>query len=161
MKWMRRKQFLLLLIVLTVLLSGCKREQHSENKKEGTCTLLVECQSVLDNMDRLEQQLKGYIPESGIIFSEQSVAFYSGDTVYDVMKRELEREKIPIEVSFTGKSAYVEGIDNLYEFSCGEQSGWIYSVNGSVSSKSCSENIVKAGDVIRWHFTCNLGEDLK
>ena len=63
---------------------------------------MVECQSVLDNMDRLEQQLKGYIPESGIIFSEQSVAFYSGDTVYDVMKRELEREKIPIEVSFTG-----------------------------------------------------------
>ena len=33
----------------------------------------------------------------------------------------------------------MEGINNLYEFSCGDLSGWIYSVNGSFPSISCSE----------------------
>lgn len=27
-------------------------------------------------------------------------------------------------------SAYIEGIGNLYEFDCGNLSGWMYSVNG-------------------------------
>lgn len=29
-------------------------------------------------------------------------------------------------------SAYIEGINNLYEFDCGELSGWMYKVNGLV-----------------------------
>ncbi len=40
-----------------------------------------------------------------------------------------------MEASFTGDSVYVEGINNIYEFSCGEQSGWMYEVNGVYPGK--------------------------
>ena len=66
-----------------------------------------------------------------------------------------------MEASFTGKSAYVEGIDNIYEFSCGQQSGWMYSVNDKFPQVSCSDYKVKDGDVIKWKYTCDLGEDVK
>ena len=57
-------------------------------------------------------------------------------------------------------SHYIEGINNLYEFDCGELSGWMYSVNGWYPNYGCSRYQVQDGDVIEWHYTCDLGEDL-
>ena len=66
-----------------------------------------------------------------------------------------------MEASFTANSAYIEGIDNIYEFSCGELSGWMYRVNGEYAQVSCSDYKVKDGDKIQWSYTCDLGEDIK
>ncbi|MFR4318181.1 MAG: DUF4430 domain-containing protein [Eubacterium sp.] len=66
-----------------------------------------------------------------------------------------------MEASFAAKTAYVEGINNIYEFSCGKLSGWMYEVNGEYPNVGCSDYKVKDKDVIEWHYTCNLGEDLK
>lgn len=57
-------------------------------------------------------------------------------------------------------SAYIEGINNLYEFDCGEGSGWVYSVNGVYPNYGCSNYKVKPGDSIEWHYTCNYGKDV-
>ena len=48
-----------------------------------------------------------------------------------------------------------------YEFSCGEQSGWMYEVNGVYPGKSCSKYDVEDGDIIKWNYTCKLGKDLE
>ncbi len=48
--------------------------------------------------------------------------FEEGDTVMDVLKR----RGVDIDVS----KGYVAGIDGLYEFDCGKNSGWMYRVNG-------------------------------
>ena len=66
-----------------------------------------------------------------------------------------------MEASFTGDSVYVEGINNIYEFSCGEQSGWMYEVNGVYPGKSCGKYDVEDGDIIKWNYTCKLGKDLE
>ena len=50
---------------------------------------------------------------------------------------------------------------NIYEFSCGEQSGWMYEVNGVYPGKSCSKYDVEDGDIIKWNYTCKLGKDLE
>lgn len=57
-------------------------------------------------------------------------------------------------------SAYIEGINNLYEFDCGEGSGWVYSVNGVYPNYGCSNYKVQPGDSIEWHYTCNFGKDV-
>ena len=57
-------------------------------------------------------------------------------------------------------SVYVQGINYLYEFSCGELSGWMYRVNGQFPNYGCSKYTLKDGDVIEWLYTCDLGRDV-
>jgi len=55
---------------------------------------------------------------------------------------------------------YIEGINYLYEFDAGEQSGWMYKVNGAFPSYGCSDYILEDGDSIVWAYTCDMGRDL-
>ena len=57
-------------------------------------------------------------------------------------------------------SAYVEGINNLYEFDVGSLSGWMYSVNGWFPNYGCSRYALQNGDVVNWVYTCDLGYDV-
>ena len=68
----------------------------------------------------------------------------------------LEFENTPIY-----NSAYIEGIGNLYEFDCGELSGWTYRVNGWCPNYGCSRCQLQPGDTIEWLYTCKLGLDVQ
>ena len=57
-------------------------------------------------------------------------------------------------------AVYVEGIGQLYEFDCGEGSGWIYKVNGAAPGVGCDAYPLKAGDAVVWAYTCNYGNDV-
>ena len=37
----------------------------------------------------------------------------------------------------------------------------MYCVNGEYPNVGCSDYKIKDGDNIEWHYTCDLGEDLK
>lgn len=155
----KKNRLFTMLLVVCLVFSGCGKK--SEGKDAGTCTILVECSTIFDNLEDLDKGLEEHIPKNGVILKEQTVTFKENDTVYDILSRELKKNNILMEVSFTGKSAYIEGIDNLYEFSCGPLSGWTYAVNGQVPQVSCSDYKIKDGDRIQWRYTCDLGEDVK
>ena len=57
-------------------------------------------------------------------------------------------------------SAYIEGINNLYEFDVGELSGWMYKVNEWFPNYGCSRYQLCDGDVVCWVYTCDLGSDV-
>ena len=57
-------------------------------------------------------------------------------------------------------SVYIEGIGNLYEFDCGELSGWLYKVNGKTPGCGCSQYTLKDGDVVEFMYSCSLGADV-
>ena len=58
-------------------------------------------------------------------------------------------------------SSYIEGINHLYEFDCGKESGWMYKVNDWFPNYGCSAYTVESGDNIVWCYTCNgFGEDV-
>ena len=57
-------------------------------------------------------------------------------------------------------SVYIEGIGNIYEFDCGPQSGWMFSVNEVYPGLGCSAYTLADGDVIVFSYTCDLGADL-
>ena len=54
----------------------------------------------------------------------------------------------------------LDSFKNLFEFSAGSNSGWMYRVNGKFPNYGCSLYDVKSGDVIEWLYTCDLGHDI-
>ena len=81
---------------------------------------------------------------------------------FDVLQRVCRDNAIHMESNWTPvyNSAYVEGINNLYEFDVGSLSGWMYNVNGWYPNYGCSRYQLKDGDVVEWCYTCDLGYDL-
>ena len=126
-----------------------------------TVTLIISAATILDNMDKLAEGKAGLVPKDGVIFNE-SVVFYEGESVFNVLLREIRKNRIHMEFVNTPiyNSAYIEGINNIYEFDAGERSGWIYSVNDYFPNYGSSRYILEDGDVIKWLFTCDRGADI-
>ena len=95
------------------------------------------------------------------ILEPVSAEFREGDHVLDILKKVTRSSKIQMEYrGGENGGAYVEGIDNLYEFDRGAESGWMYNVNGKYPNYGCGAYKVKKGDVIEWRYTEDLGKDL-
>ena len=133
-----------------------------DTKTAYTCTLSIRCDTILDNMDKFNMDKESVLPADGVIFAEQTVTFYEGESVFDVLLRETRNNKIHMEFTNTPmyNSCYIEGIHNLYEFDCGSLSGWMYRVNGWFPNYGCSRYQLKDGDKVEWLYTCDLGRDL-
>lgn len=127
-----------------------------------TCSLYVRCDTLLDNLQNLDESKALIVPRDGIIFAGENVEIYQGESVFNVLVREMKKNKIHLEFTKTPgyNSAYIEGIGNLYEFDCGELSGWLYKVNGQTPGCGCSSYMVEDGDVIEFLYSCNLGVDI-
>ncbi|MFC3801219.1 DUF4430 domain-containing protein [Cohnella sp. GCM10012308] len=130
--------------------------------KAMTAYLSVSCTTILDHLDLLDPDKLELVPDDGVIFSKREVTFYEGESVFNVLQREMKKNKIHMEFENTPiyNSAYIEGINNLYEFDCGELSGWMYKVNGWFPNYGSSRYKLKQGDVIEWVYTCDLGRDV-
>ena len=134
-----------------------------QNDTENLCTITIRCDTIFDNLDSLEEAKAPYVPEDGEILPVITVEFTPGETVFDVLNRVCEAANLQIEYSWTPiyDSYYIEGINHLYEFDCGEQSGWMYKVNEWFPNYGCSSYYVEDGDVIVWCYTCKgLGVDV-
>lgn len=131
-------------------------------KYDNTCTFVIECKTILNNKDKLKKGLEKYVPDDAVIFSG-TVGFDSGESVYDILRRICDENSIQMEASYTPafSSYYVEGINNLYEFDCGQGSGWMYSVNGVFPNYGCSSYKPVNNDKIAFRYTCELGYDLQ
>ena len=144
-----------------------KTEATTENtteapKKTYSCTISIGCSTIFDNLELLRPEKKGYVPDDGVILGTVTATFEEGDTVFEVLKSVCRDYGIQLEYSWTPMygSYYIEGIHNLYEFDCGDGSGWMYSVNGWFPNYGCSSYELKQGDVIKWLYTCDLGADV-
>lgn len=131
-------------------------------EEEPSCTLSIQCTTVLAHMDDLTEEQQELIPQDGTILGPTTVRFEVGESVFDLLQRVCREEAIHMEFSDTPLShhAYIEGIQNLYELDLGALSGWMYQVNGWFPNYSCSQYTVEDGDVICWMYTCDLGKDI-
>ena len=143
-----------------------ENEQASSDEEQSsashTCTLSIECSTILNNMDSLKSSKKDFVPSDGWIMAPTEVEYTPGESVYDVLYRICKENKIQIDANYTPAygAYYVKGINQLYEFDCGELSGWMFSVNGWFPNYGCSKYEVSDGDVIEWRYTCDLGRDV-
>ena len=138
------------------------RDQSLYRMAANTCTLEIRCDTLLKNLDKLSSGKAELVPEDGILLEKTTVSFESGDSVFDVLRRCLREQNVHFEYvdAKAYGSTYIEGIGNLYEFDCGEQSGWLYFVNGISPGLGCSGYTVANGDEIVFAYTCDMGADL-
>ena len=135
-------------------------DQKPDSKKD-TVTITIRCDTAVNNGMHLESKWAGIVPVSGVILPVTTVEFDDGDKVFDILSYVCDKYKIHMSYrGGTDSSCYVEGINNLYEFDGGRWSGWMYCVNDWYPNYSCGIYKVKAGDVIEWNYTCDLGLDL-
>lgn len=127
-----------------------------------TCTISISCATILDNMELCAENKRPLVPSDGVILPTTSVTFSEGESVYDVLQSVCRSYNIHMESSWTPlyNSAYIEGINNLYEFDVGKKSGWMYKVNGWFPNYGCSRYQVQNGDTICFVYTCDLGADV-
>ena len=136
--------------------------QEINNKKTYTCTFSIECSTILNNLKDLDPDKRELVPSNGVILAPTKVTFYEGESVFDVLQRVCKENGIHMESSWTPvyNSAYIEGIHNLYEFDCGELSGWMYRVNGWYPNYGCSRYQLVDGEKVEFRYTCDLGKDV-
>lgn len=101
------------------------------------------------------------VSDTGTILSPTKVEIKEGQTVIDVTLAILKQRGIQVSVTGSGSSAYVEGINNLYEFDKGPLSGWMVKKNGVKLTRSSGAVQVKNGDTVQWIYTTNYVEDEK
>lgn len=136
------------------------RAETAQALPEGAkCTIEIRCDSLLTDA-LLTEEKRALVPPDGVIFTARPVALETGDTAFDVLRRVCETADIALEFSFTPLygSYYVEGIGNLYEFDAGEQSGWLYAVNGEQLLQSSSATPLADGDAVVWYYTAALND---
>ena len=130
---------------------------------DKTCTITIVCPTIFDNLNSLNEEKAPFVPKDGTILPSTKVTFTEGETVFDVLRRVCDAAQLQIEYSYTPlyESYYVEGINHLYEFDCGPESGWMYKVNEWFPNYGCSAYTLKPGDDIVWCYTCiGLGADV-
>ena len=164
---MKRIVKVIILVLLLSMLCGCGKTnttQAADANGDGklTCTLEIRCDTLLGNLHKMQEGKAALVPEDGVMLEATEVEFTAGESVFDVFRKALREEKIHFEYvdASAYDSVYIEGIGNIYEFDCGPQSGWMFSVNGVYPGLGCSAYTLADGDVIVFNYTCDLGADL-
>ena len=132
----------------------------SEPESSDECILTINCETALRN-ERLDRKIRSLQPSDGRILSVQ-VSWNEGETAFDILERACRENGIRLissAVPFSG-GRYIERINDLGEFDCGNLSGWMISVNDEFITVSCSDYKVYPGDRIAFLYTCDLGEDI-
>ena len=164
---MKRIVKVMILVLVLSMLCGCGKTNTAkvaDTNGDGklTCTLEVRCDTLLGKLDQMTPEKAALVPENGILLETVELEFTGGESVFDVFRKVLREEKLHFEYvdASAYDSVYIEGIGNIYEFDCGPQSGWMFCVNGVYPGLGCSSYTLADGDVIVFHYTCDLGADL-
>lgn len=135
-----------------------------KNPEPVTVTLEIRCDTLSNNPDKLENPaIEDYIPDNGVILEKTTYKGTTDNTVFDALNTLCRNNDIQLEFNYTPiyASYYIEGINYLYEFDAGPQSGWMYKVNDWFPNYGCSSYYLKDGDTIVWCYTCDgLGTDV-
>ncbi|SMB82940.1 protein of unknown function [Desulfonispora thiosulfatigenes DSM 11270] len=97
--------------------------------------------------------------ETGSILGSTKVKFAEKDTVLDILLKITKEKRIQMEYTGAKGFAYIEGINNIYEFDHGPESGWVYRVNSTFPNQSVGAYKVKPGDKIEFLYTIDLGRE--
>ena len=121
--------------------------------EKQTFLFTIQCKRILDQRELWRDGLEEVIPESGVFFSG-TLTYKKGETVYDALKRICQKNNILLDSKYTPlyDTYYVSGIGNLYEFDCGSESGWKYSVNGELPGVGCSKYTIHKNDKVVFFY---------
>ena len=134
--------------------SGQKTEK---SEAVGSVTMCIRCDVIVPGSAD-----KDYVPRDGVILPDTVFEFEEGETAFDILTQAARAYNIQLDSRGSSISmVYVKGINYIYEYDYGEQSGWMYYVNGIAPSVNSGEYKLRDGDVIQWMYSRDIGADLR
>ncbi len=129
------------------------KEDTGKTEPVQEVSITISCRAILSHRDLWKSGLETVVPVDGI-FYDGRYPWREGLTVYDVLRAVCDAEDIALDSQFTPiyGTYYIRGIGNLYEFDCGSESGWKYSVNSDMPGVGCSGFTLEAGDRIEFFY---------
>lgn len=130
-----------------------KPTEKPTEKPKNEVSFEIECKKILKKKELWKNGLEEVIPASGIYYSGKC-SFTAEESVYDILKRITKENNIALDSEYTPMygTYYVKGIGGLYQFDCGSESGWMYSVNGKTPNVGASNYQVSNGDTIVFFY---------
>ncbi|MEG0283989.1 MAG: DUF4430 domain-containing protein [Erysipelotrichales bacterium] len=148
--------------------SGSNGSSKGKGKGKGNIkvSIYIDERTLLkkEHYKKLKPELRKYVPSDGYVLHKTTIEVPSGSSAFDVLQKATRLNRIHMEYQGANdniyNSVYIQGINHIYEFSAGGESGWMYSVNSKFPNYGLSAVTVKNGDVIRMAYTVDLGCDL-
>lgn len=142
--------------MINIQSAGSYYSEETLSNPAGSAYIEIRCDTVAGRAS------DGTTPEDGVILPRCAIPFEEGDSAFTLLTRAARQYNLQLDhAGSTAGMAYVKAINNLYEYSYGEQSGWMYSLNGEYLSIGCDNCIVHEGDAIVFSYTLDTGEDLR
>lgn len=148
-------------LIFSFILSSCviiaPEKNISREMKE--CSITIECSDILEGETTLSEEIIKNISKDGVIVKENA-EFNEGETAFDILQREINKKKLHIdfEKSPVYNSIYIKGINNIYEGDFGENSGWMFFVNGNLADTDSSNYTLNEGDEIVFSYVNDYSE---
>ncbi len=146
-------------LALSLMLSACAAAPADEALL--SCTVSVDCSDVLAALDALPDGVQELIPEDGMMLRPITVEFSEGESAFDAFVTAAQTAKLQYETDGSGESAYLVGIGNLYAGDSGENSGWLFEVNGEMPSVSCGQYELEDGDEVVFRYVRDFMEAME
>ena len=139
---------LFIFILIFILISGCAGKPEIE---------------FLEGLESDDTNYLGFTitGKDGGVIADVYVKYQENLSVAELSERICRAENIAFVTSGAGALRYVKGINNLFEFDEGPESGWVYSINGELMGVGSGSYIMQPGDYLVWHFTLELGRDIE
>ncbi len=114
-------------------------------------------------MDRINEDINpaSVIPDNGVIIAKTDTGLSDGASAFDALAAAARNARVRVDYIGSAYGLYVTAIGDIYEYGFGENSGWLYRVNGVIPDKSCGEFILSDGDTVEFLYTCDLGRDIE
>ena len=108
-------------------------------------------------MDKLEKNVRKYVPKDGRMLDNIEIKVKKGASVYDVLVAACKEKNIAYDATYSAiyNSSYIKGIGYLYEKMAGDMSGWLYLVDGKTPNVGASAYRINGGEQIEWMYTCS------
>ena len=83
--------------------------------------------------------------------ANETISIKRGSSVLEALKSLLNKNNI----SFVENNGYVSAINNIKEFEHGNNSGWMFTVDGNFSEKGSDQTILSDNQSVIWFYTDN------
>ena len=135
--------------------SGSNEVQQVREPKVVNCTVTIDCSSISGNGALTaagNPQLEAYAANPTILSVNINVSDTNDDGkvgVDEAIKQACDAYGIQYEFK---SSSYLSGMNYLYEFNAGPNSGWMYKVNGRIPNKGCNSYYLNGSEDVLWYY---------
>ena len=144
-------------LFLTLSLSACGNQKEAGNG--DVCYVTIDCHTAVSSAE-LSGDIRELQPENGMVLEKYAVGITEGMNAMEAFEATCKANKLQFEYATMSGMKYVDGINNLYSYDCGDLSGWYSLYNGESPSVGMSEIRVEKDAELLLIYSCDMGSDI-